>query len=646
MVLAVYRSVITVALAVCCASVLYSRVYTTFDRVRATVVRTEHASSLGSVVASLPDVSRLSGQPVAIIFRLANGTSSVRVVRVYLRGSELGRITLGPNESRRIDISIEATGQLTEGNTVAFVSDEDGWSVQYLELANVHGFSRGLFSFVIVPATTGSSDPVPTWVAAALLVALLLLPASWLRLEARRMPRRVYAGLVVAVLLFFFAVLLAPVVTQYKVVVALHTFVFCVGLLYVPALERVGRAFLRSEVAGPPMSAAQNKQLAPYLLCAATAAMFFMSLAQFYDAELGFTSLIQFGDQFHDRALPTVRAVPHHIVEDSAGYDGQFYAQLAVDPLVRDPEIAEALDNVQYRGRRILFSWTAFLFGLGQPSLVLQAYAVQNFVFWVLLGIVLFRWFPPRNIRNSALWSACMFSHGLIISVRSALPDGPSMLFHAVAIVAIECNRLTLASGLVGVSGLAKDLNLLASLVLMRTGVRWRQIRVATCLRAGALVAMPLLTWIGYLRFMGHDLFGAAGINNFAFPLSGYVNKWALTAAELTEDGWASLAQFSFLALVSLTTQAIVMIIWADWKNPWWRVGIAYVLLMVVLGPNVWAGYPGAAPRVLLPMTFAFNIILPRNSWFWPLFVLGNLTVLHSLEVIQAWDVIANYLWV
>ena len=49
---------------------------------------------------------------------------------------------------------------------------------------------------------------------------------------------------------------------------------------------------------------------------------------------------------------------------------------------------------------------------------------------------------------------------------------------------------------------------------------------------------------------------------------------------------------------------------------------------------------------VLLPMTFAFNIILPRNRWFWPLFVLGNLTVLHSLEVIQAWDVIANYLWV
>ena len=153
-----------------------------------------------------------------------------------------------------------------------------------------------------------------------------------------------------------------------------------------------------------------------------------------------------------------------------------------------------------------------------KPSLVLQAYAVQNFVFWILLGIVLFRWFPPRNIRNSALWSACMFSHGLIISVRSALPDGPSMLFHAVAIVAIECNRLTLASGLVGVSGLAKDLNLLASLVLVRTGVCWRQIRVATFLRTGALVAMPLLTWIGYLRFMGHDLFGAAGISNFAFP--------------------------------------------------------------------------------------------------------------------------------
>ena len=60
-----------------------------------------------------------------------------------------------------------------------------------------------------------------------------------------------------------------------------------------------------------------------------------------------------------------------------------------------------------------------------------------------------------------------------------------------------------------------------------------------------------------------------------------------------------------------------------------------YSLLMIVLGENVWAGYPGAATRVLLPMTFAFNVLLPRSAWFWPLFVLGNLTVLQGLETLR-----------
>ena len=47
---------------------------------------------------------------------------------------------------------------------------------------------------------------------------------------------------------------------------------------------------------------------------------------------------------------------------------GQFYVQLALDPLLRDPAIEQALDNFPYRSRRILFSWTAFLLDLGQPE--------------------------------------------------------------------------------------------------------------------------------------------------------------------------------------------------------------------------------------------------------------------------------------
>jgi hypothetical protein len=45
---------------------------------------------------------------------------------------------------------------------------------------------------------------------------------------------------------------------------------------------------------------------------------------------------------------------------------------------------------------------------------------------------------------------------------------------------------------------------------------------------------------------------------------------------------------------------------------------------------------------VLLPMTCAFNVLLVRvPGWrFWPLVVLGNLTVLHGLEALQT-----PYIW-
>ena len=51
---------------------------------------------------------------------------------------------------------------------------------------------------------------------------------------------------------------------------------------------------------------------------------------------------------------------------------------------------------------------------------------------------------------------------------------------------------------------------------------------------------------------------------------------------------------------------------------------------MIFLGEAVWEGYPGAASRVLLPMTLAFNVLVPRGAKWWLLLLLGNLTVLSS----------------
>jgi hypothetical protein len=99
----------------------------------------------------------------------------------------------------------------------------------------------------------------------------------------------------------------------------------------------------------------------------AVAAAFLASAAAYYSPATGLTFFIEFPAESHGRELPIVQAIPHHDHPGSAGYDGQFYAQLAIDPLITDPAIDRALDDPPYRARRILFSWTAHLVGLGQP---------------------------------------------------------------------------------------------------------------------------------------------------------------------------------------------------------------------------------------------------------------------------------------
>ena len=237
--------------------------------------------------------------------------------------------------------------------------------------------------------------------------------------------------------------------------------------------------------------------------------------------------------------------------------------------------------------------------------------------------------------KNFFLWFGCLFGSGLIISVRFALLELPSVLLLAVAIIAMERGRPWVAVAIGGLSGLGRETNLLvgASVVQPEIVVRTARDMAVATMRVVTL-GVPLAIWVLYLVTSGHDMWVSNPSGNFGAPFAAYVTKWGATLSELRDAGWASFARFSLMGLVSLTTQAIVLVRLARWTSPWWRVGVAYVVLMVVLGPDVWGGYPGAALRVVLPMTIAFNLLLPRTRWFWPWAILGNLSVWHGLDAL------------
>jgi len=366
-----------------------------------------------------------------------------------------------------------------------------------------------------------------------------------------------------------------------------------------------------------------------------TVALFLWSIGRFYDPSTGFTALIGFGETFAARTLPAVKTIPHHIVRQSSGYDGQFYAQMATDPLLRDPAIDRAMDDAPLRARRILFSWTAYVLGMGRPRWILQAYALQNVLCWIVLSVLLLRWFPLTSGRTIALWIATLLTGGLIWSVRSALLDGPSLMLLALGMTALERGHWWLSAAVFGVSGLARETNLLSVAAQVRpTALSIRSI--AAQLGQVALIVLPLTVWFDYIYSIYRTLLYTTG-STLARPFAALVWKWQLTLSDVLARGWNASGRFSALTLLAVSVQAVYVAIRWDWKNPWWRLGMAYAVLMPLLGVPLWEGEPPTALRVLLPLALAFNILLrdcKREALFWVLLVCGNTTVVVGMAML------------
>src|SRR5476651_1575943 len=113
-----------------------------------------------------------------------------------------------------------------------------------------------------------------------------------------------------------------------------------------------------------------------------------------YDARTGFTSLIRFGERWSIPPIPEMADVRVHIMHHHGGYDGQFYAYLALRAPWRFPESQANSDAVAYRARRILMPAAAYTFGGGKPWWVIHVYSLINPLSWLALAAVLLKWLP------------------------------------------------------------------------------------------------------------------------------------------------------------------------------------------------------------------------------------------------------------
>lgn len=343
----------------------------------------------------------------------------------------------------------------------------------------------------------------------------------------------------------------------------------------------------------------------------------------------GFTRFLQMDAVSATTTLPELRSAP--LFTHEFGYDGHYYAQLAARPAVNDPALAGAIDNVGYRARRILQSWLAWAAGGGDPVAAVRAFAWLNLFWWAVLAALLWQVFPCRGWRETLAWAGMLFSAGVLHSVRLALTDLLALVLVAGAALLAGRERRGFAAILLGLGGLARETALLGAVTLLPPGrgtpVDWRR-------TAGwfILIAAPLALWLVYLR----TVLGPtdSGLWNFTLPLAGWAAKWGEALQRLREEPDHVLALSVLLAHVALTVQAVYLLWRPRVTDRWWRLGVAYGALMLLLGSAVWAGHPGAATRVLLPLTLAFNVlaVTARAAAGW--LVAGNLSVLSGVLVL------------
>ncbi len=357
-------------------------------------------------------------------------------------------------------------------------------------------------------------------------------------------------------------------------------------------------------------------------------AVFVALVARFHHPVHGLTVFYQLDPANDDLKITAFRTLPVFVHHGTGGYDGLYYAQIAHDPTLRDPELPRAMDNLPYRARRILPPALAWLTGAGQPASIIHTYAWINLVAWLALAAILWRLVAVRDLRGLIAWAGVLFSAGALSSVRLALTDLPALTLLAAALLAIERGRSRSGLAALALSGLARE----TSLVAMGGVAEAPWFSRANLVRL-AIVAAPLAAWLAYVRWAAGP--ADAGWANFMWPGSGLVEKVQADLRALGTVADRPLAWSTLLATIALVAQGAFFVVHRQPGERWWRIGAAYTAMMLFLGTAVWEGFPGAATRVVLPLNLAFNLIALRTRAPLAWLLAGNLTVLAGFVALR-----------
>ena len=217
--------------ALLCLWVLAGHVCTDFKRVRIRLVTTPLATQQ-AVSLPLDRAADIPDRYLVLIYRVRNvGTEPVRI-SARIDDKVLQDRAVAPGSSARFDLVWPRPPSVPGSYRIDLAGTTSQWAVEYAELANVHGFTRGAVEFLILPASQPFASPAP-WA----LVAL----AAWALLVSTRQPspwprwlQVTHLVLSIATVTLFLTAALSAVVSSFRVAFAPHTFILGCFVLWAP----------------------------------------------------------------------------------------------------------------------------------------------------------------------------------------------------------------------------------------------------------------------------------------------------------------------------------------------------------------------------------------------------------------------------
>ncbi len=236
------------------------------------------------------------------------------------------------------------------------------------------------------------------------------------------------------------------------------------------------------------------------------------------------------------------------------GYDGQFFAALATDPLLLRADTPLMFDAPVYRAGRIGLPLLAWLLAGGDGRMAILIYQLLAWSVGLLVVWVVARWLEDEG--HSPWWAALLvLSGGTVSCVLGSMPDLAAIALVAAALWrdARGDRRATLA--LLVAATLVRETSLIAAAAIALRHLRARDLKAAVTvvLLPGVVLAAWRIYVLLRLGDQGLDVPGG----NLDIPLTWLPEKLAqrLDAPEYLGLAGFALSILAFLALLPQATR-------------------------------------------------------------------------------------------